>query len=981
MVENLKEIDQVFWDALHIQDEAEREAYLAQACGKDERRRQIIQKLLNAHPRAGEFLEQPFRLGATAGFTPGTEQPGTTLGPYKLLQQIGEGGFGVVFLAEQERPVRRKVALKIIKPGMDTRQVIARFEAERQALAMMDHPNISKVYDAGATENGRPYFVMELVQGVPITEYCDQCNLTTRERLELFVTVCHAVQHAHQKGVIHRDIKPTNVLVAIQDGRLVPKIIDFGVAKAINQQLTEHTLVTAFAQIVGTPLYMSPEQAELSPLGVDTRSDIYSLGVLLYELLTGTTPFDKDRLHAASYDELRRIIREEEPPRPSTRISTLAADLATTAAVHRRTDARRLQQTVRGELDWIVMKCLEKDRNRRYESAGSLARDIERYIRDEPVNACPPSAVYRLNKFIRRNKVAVLAGSAVAAALIVGLTLASVGYIKAQHQTEIARIEAVRSEKVSQFLKDMLKAAGPGVARGRDATLLREILDQTAQRVENDLAGDPLIQGDLWYTLGTTYQGIGDHPHAITQFKRAAESYRTALGKESTKLAATLARLGHCQSFLGDIATGKANAELGVQMARNCGDPETLATCLTSAAWSFKVWGYVDSDAVPYLREALDLYKQLGTNPVAVANGMTSLGSAVSHTDIDEAESLLLEAIEIHRKHQGPDHPAVAGGLQTLGQVYLMAGKADQAESVLVPALDAWRKIYTPDHPQRPLVLRWVVQAMALNGKLDQTESLIRDDLQALPSNATNPRYLILLGAVKATQGDWSAAIVPFSRAVEVTPTDDVDCNFAWFNLAIAHLRLGQKEEYRRHCHQYLQLDFARGESDAAGASLLLPVDGTDFDRACELADSGPNASRQFPRALVKGLAELRRNRFASAKQWADRITTGEYSPLCKASACYMQAIADVRLMQLDSARSALAKGDELGEPSRHIDIPGFFGGQDRAIADTLRHEAIELIEGAQTPPSTIPKVHRDEGQVQPTNDNTTLLQPLNPKP
>ena len=309
-----------------------------------------------------------------------------------------------MFMAEQERPVRRTVALKIIKPGMDTRQVIARFEAERQALAMMDHPNIAKVLDAGATENGRPYFVMELVQGVPITEYCDQCNLTTRERLELFVTVCQAVQHAHQKGIIHRDIKPTNVLVAMQDGRPVPKIIDFGVAKAIDQRLTEHTLTTAFAQMVGTPLYMSPEQAELSPLGVDTRSDIYSLGVLLYELLTGTTPFDKDRLHAASYDELRRIIREEEPPRPSARISTLAADLATTVAEHRRTDARRLQQTVRGELDWIVMKCLEKDRNRRYETANSLARDIERYLHDEPVQACPPSAAYRLRKFARRHR-------------------------------------------------------------------------------------------------------------------------------------------------------------------------------------------------------------------------------------------------------------------------------------------------------------------------------------------------------------------------------------------------------------------------------------------------------------------------------------------------------------------------------------------------------------------------------------------------
>src|SRR5262249_42449328 len=294
------------------------------------------------------------------------------VGRYRVLEPIGEGGFGVVYMAEQQHPVRRKVALKIIKPGMDTRQVIARFEAERQALALMDHPNIAKVYDAGTTENGRPYFVMELVQGVPITDYCDRCNLTTHERLALFVTVCQAVQHAHQKGVIHRDIKPTNVLVAIQDGQPTPKIIDFGVAKALNQRLTEHTLMTAFAQMVGTPLYMSPEQAELSPLGVDTRSDIYSLGALLYELLTGTTPFDRDRLHAAAPDELRRIIREEEPPRPSARLSTLAADRVATVAEHHRTEARRLRQVVSGELDWIVMKCLDKDRNRRYETPNSL---------------------------------------------------------------------------------------------------------------------------------------------------------------------------------------------------------------------------------------------------------------------------------------------------------------------------------------------------------------------------------------------------------------------------------------------------------------------------------------------------------------------------------------------------------------------------------------------------------------------------------
>ncbi len=464
------------------------------------------------------------------------------------------------------------MALKVIKPGMDTRQVIARFEAERQALAMMDHPNIAKVLDAGTTEArsreqgaespeefllhapcsplsascGRPYFVMELVQGVPITEYCDQCNLTTRERLELFVTVCQAVQHAHQKGIIHRDIKPNNVLVAIQDGQPAPKIIDFGVAKAIDQKLTEHTQMTAFAQMVGTPLYMSPEQAELSPLGVDTRSDIYSLGVLLYELLSGTTPFDKDRLHAAGYDEMRRIIREEEPPRPSARISTLAADIATTAAEHRRCDACRLQQNFRGELDWIVMKCLEKDRNRRYETPNSLVRDIERYLHDEPVQACPPSASYRFRKFARRNKRLLAAAGAIAAALVIGLGLSTWMYFRERAAVQVAEAnearassEAEKSQLVAAFMTDMLKGVAPGVALGRDTQLLREILDNTVERLEN-LEDEPAVEAELRATLGNVYSDLGEYTSAAEMHKKALVLRKKLLGDEHPDVAKSI---------------------------------------------------------------------------------------------------------------------------------------------------------------------------------------------------------------------------------------------------------------------------------------------------------------------------------------------------------------------------------------------------------------------------------------------------------
>jgi serine/threonine protein kinase/WD40 repeat protein len=418
----------IFHDAL-ARPQAERPAFLAAACAGDEPLRRRVEALLHAHDNPGSFLAELAPMPAATPGEPFPERAGTVIGPYKLMEQIGEGGMGLVFVAEQQQPVRRKVALKVIKPGMDTRQVVARFEAERQALALMDHPNIAKVHDGGETASGRPYFVMELVKGVPITEYCDQNEVPIRQRLELFVSVCQAVQHAHQKGIIHRDLKPSNVLVMSHDGTPVVKVIDFGVAKAIGQQLTDKTIYTQFAQMVGTPLYMSPEQAGESSLDVDTRSDIYLLGVLLYELLTGTTPFDKERMRTVGYDEMRRIIREEEPPKPSTRISTLG-QAATTVSTQRQSDPQRLRQLFRRELDWIVMKALEKDRNRRYETAIGFATDVQRYLRDEPVRACPPSTVYRLRKLARRNQAAVVTSLAVAASLVVAVVVLAISTVR-----------------------------------------------------------------------------------------------------------------------------------------------------------------------------------------------------------------------------------------------------------------------------------------------------------------------------------------------------------------------------------------------------------------------------------------------------------------------------------------------------------------------------------------------------------------------
>jgi serine/threonine protein kinase/WD40 repeat protein len=465
-------IEAIFFAALDKKDAGERAAYLDQACDGEPDLRRCVEKLLAAQPKVGEFLQAPApglpaAAKAAAVDHPTDERPGTILGPYKLLHEIGEGGMGTVWMAEQTKPVKRRVALKVIKPGMDSRQVLARFEAERQALALMDHPNIAKVLDAGATENSRPYFVMELVKGQPVTEFCDKNLLTTQERLDLFVSVCNAIQHAHQKGVIHRDIKPSNVLVALYDGQPVPKVIDFGVAKAVGEPLTDKTLFTRHGQVVGTFEYMSPEQANLDQLDIDTRSDVYALGVLLYELLTGTTPLDKDRLRQAGLAEVLRLIREEEPPKPSTRL-TSSHGLLATAAAYRKTDSQKLPRAVRGELDWIVMKALDKDRNRRFPTANGLAADVERFLKGEPVQACPPTLGYRFRKYARKHKVALAAGTAVAAALLVGLGLTSwqaVRATNAKRDTATALDDALRLGKELDTRLGEIKAANEKVHR------------------------------------------------------------------------------------------------------------------------------------------------------------------------------------------------------------------------------------------------------------------------------------------------------------------------------------------------------------------------------------------------------------------------------------------------------------------------------------------------------------------------------------
>ena len=508
-----RSVQDIFTAAIRLDDLAKRESYLQSVCGDDSNLRQKVDRLIAAavisesrSPLDGIVdafgpavtVAPPQPVNETLGFSEKSFAELGSIGPYKLLEQIGQGGFGTVYMAEQTAPVRRKVAVKILKPGMDSKEVIARFEAERQALAMMDHPNISRVIDGGTTETGRPYFVMELVRGVPLTEYCDEARLTTDKRLELFIDICRAVQHAHQKGIIHRDLKPSNVLVTMHDDKAVAKVIDFGIAKAVNQQLTDRTLFTGYQQMLGTPLYMSPEQAQMSGIDVDTRSDVYSLGVMLYELLTGTTPFDRETMAKANFDDLRQMIREQEPPRPSARVTTLKAEARTTMADRRRIDQRRVSDELLGELDWIVMKSLEKDRSRRYESASAFAADVKRYLNDERVLACPPSVVYRTSKFIRHHRAILTAAALILIASVTGTIVSARQAIRA-HQAELQSsanyglARGVVDDMYTQIAEKWLSEQG-------DATeLQREFLEKAMAFYEstgNRVSTDPMFDID-----------------------------------------------------------------------------------------------------------------------------------------------------------------------------------------------------------------------------------------------------------------------------------------------------------------------------------------------------------------------------------------------------------------------------------------------------------------------------------------------------
>jgi serine/threonine protein kinase len=758
-------VETIFNAALSVPS-VDREEYLKSACGEDPQVYRRVDALLRAHESAEGFLPEQANdksvlkdLVASEVTLPASEKLGDTIGRYKLLQNIGEGGCGAVYMAEQEQPVRRRVALKVIKLGMDTKQVVARFEAERQALALMDHENIAKVLDAGATETGRPFFVMELVRGVKITDYCDQKCLSTEERLELFVKVCRAIEHAHQKGIIHRDIKPSNILVTLHDGVPVPKVIDFGIAKATQGRLTDRTLFTAFEQFIGTPAYMSPEQAEMSGLDVDTRSDIYSLGVLLYELLTSRTPFNAKELLASGLEAMRHTIRETEPTPPSTMLSTmLKGDLAE-AAEHRRVDASKLITAIRGDLEWIVMKCLDKDRARRYETATALAAEVQRYMKNEPIQARPPSKIYLFQKLLRRHKFLFASAGAVSGALLIGLGLSTWLWIKereartravaaersmekssriAAENAQQAGLSARKSQQVAQLLKDILNGVGPSVALGRDTTVLREILSNGVQRVGYVLKAQPDLEAELLHTMGMVYVQLADYEKAEALCRTALDRrLKASVTTNDENVALAYFDLSQALWQQGKWAEAESTQRTALAIREALPEPDQrdIARSLHALGQIMAGQGR-QGEAQDFYNRALQIRKAASKGDDAeIAESLVDLGEVEGKWE--EAEIMFRQALLMDRRLYTDMHPAVANVLHSLAKLLLSHDKESDAETLARDALTIRIKLFGDQHPLVAETRTTLARALLAEGKVVEAEAEARRAL-AVQQNRLN---------------------------------------------------------------------------------------------------------------------------------------------------------------------------------------------------------------------------------------------------
>ncbi len=831
----------------------ERTAHIEAACGGDAALRAEVESLLRSHDAGGRFLSQ-----ATVDIKPGNERgggahvigltlsgaaaasshehEGQMIGRYKLLQVIGEGGFGTVWMAEQREPVKRRVALKIIKLGMDTRQVITRFEAERQALAMMDHPSIAKVFDAGSTETGRPYFVMEYIKGVPILEHCESEDLSIEARLTLFAQICQAIHHAHQKGVIHRDIKPGNVLVTMHDGVPVPKVIDFGIAKATSAELTQKTLFTEHRQIVGTPAYMSPEQAEMSGLDIDTRSDIYSLGVLLYELLTGTTPFTAQELLSAGLAEMVRIIREVEPPKPSTKLSTMGQAASRTFKNRAVGVSGKRAGVLQRDLDWIVMKCLEKNRTRRYESASSLAMDISRYLSDEPVSAGPPTAAYRLQKFAKRHRGMVIASAAVGAMLVLGIAGTGIGLAHALTEqqravAEAARAESARQEEakararaevITEFVTTALRSAdaqnlGEVDGAGQDMTILAA-MEAAARDIQSGrFKDDPEIEAELLSIVAQILRNNGRVNAAEPLVERALEINRK-LNTDESKLARSMEHLAVLRGDLGRMAEAESlmREVLAIRRRLHTGTNTDLAGTLQILGSMLDQQGKLE-EAEAISSEALSLSRESHRGDhTEVAICLNNLALVKQNRgDAVEAEKLFVEALDMHRRLYPGDHPEVAAGWNNLGFVYAGMGRPADAESALVKAVEMRQRLFKGDHHATALTLANLAAVRQRLRKYAEAEtaSIQALEMQRRLFHGDHPSVAVSLtglASVREGMGKLAEAETLHVEALEmsrrVAGGDNLDTAFMLNNLAMLRRKMGRVSEAEPLLNQALRI-------------------------------------------------------------------------------------------------------------------------------------------------------------------------------